>query len=453
MPSRVAIHQRPSKPYPTYPLTPHARGWAKKVKGKMYIIAPYSVGHEEALRIFYRKASKLGLTTEKDTTKDPIKDTTAPPPSPVSAAKVHSEPVADSVPRKVGPSVKEIKDKYLATKKRELAHGLISPRTYGSIREYIEPFAAAVSGPVSVLTPDDFGKYRMSLVAKNYGSHALTHRIGGIRTMFKWAYENEMLARLPRYGASFEKPPQKAKRIEKKTRSEKNGKRLFTPSQVRSLLGAAEDKQLKAMIYLAINFGIGNEDVSRVPISSIDFDTGMIDYARAKTGEERRAYLWPETISAVKDAVRVRSYPADSTHAGRVFIHRDGHPWVRTWLKGAAGEIEVDRLDSSSDEFTVRKNDRIATAFRDVMRAAGIVTDSIRREGLNYYALRHTYRTLADATHDQHAVMRSMGHSFRGVNGNYVQEISDARLKHVSLFVRSQVLGEEDYNTIAVSSL
>ena len=80
---------------------------------------------------------------------------------------------------------------------------------------------------------------------------------------------------------------------------------MFEASDVHRLLKAADD-QMRAMIYLGINAALGPADIARLPIKAIDMAGGWLTFARRKTGVGRRIPLWPETIKAIKLAVKNR---------------------------------------------------------------------------------------------------------------------------------------------------
>ena len=61
----------------------------------------------------------------------------------------------------------------------------------------------------------------------------------------------------------------------------------------------------------------------------LDMRRGLLDFPRPKTAIERRAILWPETMQAIREAVKVRPEPKDPVNSSRVFLTRFGHPWVR----------------------------------------------------------------------------------------------------------------------------
>jgi integrase len=82
--------------------------------------------------------------------------------------------------------------------------------------------------------------------------------------------------------------------------------------------------QLKAMFLLGMNCGFGDHDCAMLPISALDLDNGWLTYSRPKTGIERRAKLWPETVAALKKVLACRrEAPFDN-----VFITKYGSPWT-----------------------------------------------------------------------------------------------------------------------------
>ena len=84
------------------------------------------------------------------------------------------------------------------------------------------------------------------------------------------------------------------------------------------------------------------------------------------------------------------------------------------------------------------------------MTALGVSIDSVaqkfgkllkrlelKRPGLNFYAIRHTFRTVADESKDQPAIDHIMGHIRDDMASMYRERISDERLQDVVETVRS----------------
>jgi integrase len=163
------------------------------------------------------------------------------------------------------------------------------------------------------------------------------------------------------------------------------------------------------MILLGINCGFGNADCGNLPLSALDLEHGWIDSPRAKPGLPRRCPLWPETVKALRDVLPARPEPKKAEHAGLVFVTRCGDNWAKE-----TAENPVTNL--------------MAKWFKKL----GING----RKGLEFYTLRHTFRTVADEAKDQPAVVFNMGHEVPHTSAVYRETISDARLKAVADYVR-----------------
>src|SRR5262249_15600575 len=69
--------------------------------------------------------------------------------------------------------------------------------------------------------------------------------------------------------------------------------------------------------------------------------------------------------------------------------------------------------------------------------------ETIYRNGLNFYALRHTFETIGGETTDQVAVDHIMGHVDPSMGARYRERVSDARLKAVTDFVRNWLYNDD----------
>ncbi len=92
--------------------------------------------------------------------------------------------------------------------------------------------------------------------------------------------------------------------------------------------------------------------------------------------------------------------------------------------------------------------DRLGDQFDDVLNTLGL-----KRRGLGFYALRHTFRTWADETNDQHAIHRIMGHAIPGMSGIYVEEIELHRLRAVVDHVHRKLFDAGSNSTISLSRI
>src|SRR5262249_2842811 len=141
---------------------------------------------------------------------------------------------------------------------------------------------------------------------------------------------------------------------------------------------------LKAMILLGLNAGFGNTDVSCLRKWAVDLKAGTVAFPRPKTGVERKAFLWPETIKALEGVIAERPDPVDPADSELVFITKYGRRFVRS-----DGEVQVDAV---GQEFAKLLN-RL----------------ELKRRG-SFYVLRHTAETVGGASRDQVAVNHIMGH-------------------------------------------
>jgi len=115
-----------------------------------------------------------------------------------------------------------------------------------------------------------------------------------IRSLFKYGYDAGLIPSPVRYGHAFAKP---GRALIRKERA-KHGPRLFTAEEIRRMLDVVVP-ELRAMILLGINVGYGNTDCTRLEPRHLNLQIGWADFPRPKTGIQRRAKLWPETVQAI----------------------------------------------------------------------------------------------------------------------------------------------------------
>jgi integrase len=174
-------------------------------------------------------------------------------------------------PRQVsetGVTVKDLANAFLNHKQALVDSGELTPRTF---EDYTEVATLVVnhfgkSRSVIDLGPDDFAELRNKL-AKRWGLHRLARTIQHIRSMFLFAFDQELIEKPVRHGKVFKGPNRKAMRLHKA----RQGKKLFSREEIHKLLGAT-GPQLKAMILLGINCGYGNADCGTLPQSALDLD-------------------------------------------------------------------------------------------------------------------------------------------------------------------------------------
>jgi integrase len=365
---------KPSKPYPDFPLTAHPVGqWCKKIRGKIHYFGPLS-DPDAALAAYLAQKDDLhaGRTPRPDT----------------GAA-----------------TVKDAANAFLNARKDALDAGELSPRTF---REYKDACTLIVvrfgkSRLLDDLRPADFAALRKSMAAK-WGAYRVGNVIQYVRSLFKHAFDAELIDRPVRFGPGFKRPSKKVIRLHRA----EQGPKMFTADEVHRMIAAA-GLPLKAMILLGINCGFGNSDCGNLPLSVVDLDNAMIDFPRPKTGIARRCPLWPETVAALRDALAKRPTPKSEADAGLFFVTKYGLSWHK------------DTPDGPISKETAK-----------LLKALGING----RKRLGYYALRHSFRTVADESKDQPAVDFIMGHEVPHMSAVYRETISDERLRAVADHVR-----------------
>jgi integrase len=378
-PAAPGKSSKPTKPNPDFPLFPHATGrWAKKIRGKMHYFGPWN-DPDGALKKYLEQKDALyaGRKPREDT---------------------------------AGLTVKVLCNQFLHAKRALVESGELTNRSW---QDYKAAAVLVISHfgkgrLVADLDPDDFARLRNKL-AKKWGPVTLGNVIQRIRVIFKFAWDNGLIDRPVRYGQAFKRPSRKVVRLDRA----RKGPKLFTADEIRRLISAA-GTSMRAMILLAINGGFGNADCGHLPLSAVDLEAGMIDFPRPKTGIPRRCPLWVETIQVIREALATRPAPKKEEHAGLVFITKYGLPWAK------------DTADQT-----------LAKEFGKLLRALGING----RIGLGFYALRHTFRTVADEAKDQPAADYIRGHEIPHMSSVYRETISDARLKAVTDHVRTWLFG------------
>jgi integrase len=368
---------KPAKPYPDFPLFPHAtRRWAKKIRGRLCYFGKWD-DPQAALDKYLEQKDDLyaGRRPRED---------------------------------KEGFTIADLCDHFLNWKDQLVRSGELSSRTRLDCGNTTDLIIAHFGKTrlVSDVRMEDFAALRDKL-AKKWGPVRLGNVVQQVRSVFKFAFDAEHINTPIRFGPGFKKPSKKTLRMERA----RKGKKLFRKEEILRMLDAAGE-QLRAMILLAINAGLGNADCSNLRLSNLDLDKGWLDFPRPKTGVERRAPLWPETVDAIRRALEMKREPKDPAEKDRVFITKYGLPWGK------------DIADSPVTKET-----------RKLLDVLGI------NGSRNFYTLRHTFRTVADNSKDQPAIDHIMGHESPHMSSQYREGISDDRLLAVTEYVRQWLFG------------
>jgi integrase len=384
--SRGKSSKKTAKPDQDFPLWLHPSGrWCRKFKGKVYY---FGRERQAALDLWIEQKDNIfsGRGIVRKTEGLLIGD---PPNDPDSA---------------VG-----LVNRFLSSKQQLLEAGELTARTFadykGTCQRLVDVFGW--SRRVDDLTPDDFESLRAQ-ISKTRGVVSLGNEINKVKIILKYAADNRLIPLAVNYGSNFKRPSQKTLRVHRAQR----GKRIFEADEIRKLLKSAS-VPMTAMILLGINAGFGQSDISKLPKSAINFETGWIHFPRPKTGIDRRVRMWPETAKAIIAAIEARPDPKDPADAELAFITKYGHPWTRLRDTGAV-------VCAISQEFS------------KLLKEVGI--NGHRK----FYSLRRGFETIAGDSRDQIATDFIMGHvpSARDMSAVYRDRIEDERLKAVVEHVR-----------------
>ncbi|MBM4091634.1 MAG: hypothetical protein FJ276_19735 [Planctomycetes bacterium] len=253
--SEASKPSRPRKPHPDFPLFPHATNrWAKKVRGKLHYFGPWD-DPDAALNKWLAQKDYL-----------------------LAGKKPRSE--AD------GLILKDACNEFLNAKRAAVEARELTARSLG---DYLRACSRVIGQfgrqrVASDLDVDDFRELRESYVKTGWGPTRIANEITRTKCFFKWLYDAALIDRPVRYGNGFSKP---SKNVMRRLNA-KNGKKLFAADEVHEFLNQAEP-QMKAMILLAINCGLGNRDCSDLEMRHLDLTRGWLDFPRGKTGIKRRA--------------------------------------------------------------------------------------------------------------------------------------------------------------------
>lgn len=368
-----------SKPYPEFPLSRHSTGqWCKKIGGKIHYFGKGT--WQEALERYKKEHESIRI----------------------------GERVTSS------PTIADLCNQFLQAKETAKEHGELTLRTWNDYHAMCARVVAYLGAKTELrdLTPARFGEFRKHL-GEGVSITTLGNRVRLCRVLFRFAGESRLVEKPIDFARSFDLPPVKALRRRRWEQQQTNGFRMLTPEDIMCLLEVAS-VQLKAMILLGINCGLGNTDCSELPIGALDLTRGWLTFPRPKTMVMRECPLWPETIEAIQEVLRTRKEPATPEVRNRLFLTVRGAAWVRVTAKA--------------------NDDAIAKEFAKLLSEL-----KMKRPGLNFYALRHTFQTIAEGSGDVPAVRAIMGHVDASMSAAYREFVSEERLRAVVAYVQEML--------------
>jgi integrase len=390
---------RPKKPYPDFPLTPHASGaWQKKIRGKTYYFGKWA-----------RRVNGKLERIEGDGWKEALEEYK------VQADDLH----AGRTPRVSGDglTLAGLCNHFLTAKLRKKDAGEIGERVFAEYKNITDLLVSTFGANrlVDDLAADDFAQLRAAMV-RRWGPVRMVTETVRVKSVFKYGLDNGLIEKAIRYGSEF-KPPSRS--VLRRHRA-KSGTKMLEAEELRTLIDgglvvgetgpelARPSATLRAMILLGINAGLGNTDCAALALSHLDLKSGWLDYPRPKTGVARRCPLWPETVDALRVVIDNRPEPTGFPDCGLVFLTRFGNGW------GKDGHAYAIKLE-----------------FGKLLRRL-----KLYRKGLGFYTLRHVFRTVADTARDPVAIDLIMGHADSSMGAVYRERVDDSRLEAVVKVVR-----------------
>jgi len=342
-----------------FPLTLHPTGqFCKKIRGKLYY---FGTDKKQALQRYLEQAAFLHAGKA-------VKPTAA----------------GDRV------SIKTLCNLYLQHQNVRVDAGEIKPRQLYDQTSLLRGFVRFVTPnrSVSDISTADLSAYREKLIKQRKATTTVNNHVAAIKAMYHWAMEHEMITSMPNLKAIKKVTPSKVTRP------------TFTTEQIKTLLGHA-NPQMRAMIWLGLNCGLGCTDCAELLWQHVDLDTARIDFPRGKTGVGRNLPLWQETVEALRQITQRNE---------RVFNTRRGNAWVRT----------VDKTDKDGmTKFT--KDNALSKEFAKLMKKVGLKTE----KGVGFYTLRRTAATWTARSKDPFAVQKLLGHADLKMASTYVQDVSE----------------------------
>ncbi len=339
--------KRPQKPYPDFPLFPHASGrWAKKIRGKLHYFGPWR-DWQAALDRFLEEKDYL-----------------------YSGRK----PPAKGTPGR--PTLGYAVNQFLAAKERAVASGDLVVITFQAYSYSMKAMLQELDPDIILdsLVPADWYRLRSALGATrkpNTMGNVLQH----LRTFCTFCYRTRLIDSPLNTGDALRRPPAKVIRRQR----HEIGPRDLQARDIRKIVKAA-DSPMDAIILLAINTGFGNTDCMLLEKSALDLRAGMVHWPRVKTQIPRHTPLWPRTVVAIERALLIE--PASPEYTKLVFLRSNGLP------------------------FEIHGGASISTAFRQIIDKLGLY-----RPGIGFYGLRRTFETIAaDSDIPQRAIDAVMGH-------------------------------------------
>lgn len=393
---------RPAKPHPDFPLQPNLNGqWSKKINQRPYYFGSWKddLKGERAIREYNDRLP--GILSGTDHLR--------------------------SLEAKGLPVVGDVLGRYLNQCKIDVAAGSLSKATYGERIVELEKFADWIKPATAVanLKPEHFAGYVQQLIeGRKLKARARKRVQAHVKTMFRWGAGNGHCP-LPNFGSAMKAPSTTKQAIRKeKARAglKDHSDRILTGAEIDKLVEASQPN-MAAMILLGVNCGLGPADLGRMTWGHLQGK--WLNYPRHKTGNDRKGYLWKRTREAlerVKETKWAKSMYERYGNSATIFITRKGWAYYREELTIKGSKV-----------VGVQIHNAVSITFGRTAKGLGL-------EGVTFYRLRHTFKTLGKRAKDDAALNLCMGHSGNSTEDGYDHtQIGGARIKRVALKVKARL--------------
>jgi integrase len=328
------------------------------------------------------------------------------------------------------PSLGELMKRFLTFKRNKTQAGELSLTTLGDYLREIERFVIFIKPGcgAGALQPEHFSAYMNYLIVHRKLGRRARKRVRAYVTAFlRYGAKNGWYS-MPNMGTDWEvsaTDPDSIRQAKARAGQKDFSGVILNGRDIDRLIQGASPA-FRALILLGINCGMGPADLGRLTWERIDLSRGRFSFPRPKTGVMRVGHLWKRTrltLMRVRSLRHNRAAIERDGEAALVFVTRKGLPYYRE--REVYAEVEIEGRQ-------VRKLKRVA-----IDNAISITFSRLARraelEGVTFYRLRHTFKTLGKKARDREALDLMMGHKDISTGKVYDHEqISWRRVRRVS---------------------
>ncbi len=399
------------KPYPDYPLFPHAKGsWTATIDGRHVSFGPTrSPANGEE----YRKSWQAALKKYEAFMK----------------ARAHGEALAEDPTLA---TLREVVNRYLSDKHERTVEAAIDVRTFAESRAALKRYVDAIGGAKTIrqLEADPTPiREHLKVMKKHLGIHAFNRHVRAVCSMWNWVGKasNGALGRPFRWMDIHEVRPIRDIRRQKREDRADGARDTWRVEEIAALIRHAH-LPMKTIILLGYFAGYGNTDISELPKNAltvyqkpekihfhgradeIPAGYGLLTFPRPKTEMYRYAIVPPLVVEAIREVEQLKRPVTDKTK-GLMFRTEAGSAMVSNHIVYDANNVieKVHITDNVGAQFS-RVVARLGTCERHgivqrkpfvrgkVLRCPECDAAITKLSGGGFYALRHTATTFASSS-------------------------------------------------------